>query len=78
VRQRQTLADGFACYLSELGLERRHKTKTLQDILNEDEDYSAESNGKATQANGKGTSRHDRVIVNSNNTALGRTAIYDH
>jgi hypothetical protein len=37
VLQRQQLADGFARYLSQLGLERRIKTKTLNDILNEDE-----------------------------------------
>jgi hypothetical protein len=36
ILQRQTLADGFARYLSQLGLERRIKTKTLNDILNED------------------------------------------
>jgi hypothetical protein len=37
VLQRQQLADGFARYLNQLGMERRHKTKTLDDILNEDE-----------------------------------------
>ena len=37
VLQRQTLADGLARYLAQLGLERGHKTKTLDDILNEDE-----------------------------------------
>ena len=36
ILQRQTLADGFTRYLSQLGLERRIKTKTLNDILNED------------------------------------------
>jgi hypothetical protein len=42
--QRQTLADGLARYLAQLGLERRHNTKTLDDILNEDEPVSG-SNG---------------------------------
>jgi hypothetical protein len=44
VLQRQTLADGLACYLAKLGLERRHKTKTLDDILNEDDTVNG-SNG---------------------------------
>ena len=48
VLQRQQLADGFALYLSQLGLERRRKVKILTAILNEDNDDSAESNGKAT------------------------------
>ena len=34
VLQRQTLADGLARYLSQLGLERRHKVKTVNDLLN--------------------------------------------
>jgi hypothetical protein len=37
VLQRQQLADGLARYLSQLGLERKVKTRTLQDILNDDE-----------------------------------------
>jgi hypothetical protein len=37
VLQRQTLADGLARYLTQLGLERRHKVKTLNEILQEDE-----------------------------------------
>jgi hypothetical protein len=37
VIQRQQLADGLSRYLNQLGMERRHKTKTLDDILNEDE-----------------------------------------
>jgi hypothetical protein len=37
VLQRQQLADGFARYLSQLGLEHKVKTRTLHDILNEDE-----------------------------------------
>ena len=36
VLQRQTLADGLARYLSQLGLERRHKVKTISDLLNGD------------------------------------------
>ena len=34
--QRQTLADGLTRYLSQLGLERRHKVKTVTDLLNGD------------------------------------------
>ena len=34
VLQRQTLADGLARYLTQLGLERRHKVKTITDLLN--------------------------------------------
>lgn len=33
VIQRQALADSLAKYMSMLGLERRHKVKTLQEIL---------------------------------------------
>ena len=49
VLQRQTLADGFARYLSQLGLERKVKTRTLHDILNDDEPVNG-SNG-AEQGN---------------------------
>jgi hypothetical protein len=35
VLQRQTLADGLARYLSQLGLERRHKVKSLNELLHE-------------------------------------------
>jgi hypothetical protein len=38
VLQRQSLADGLARYLSMLGLERRVKTKTLEQILSEPEE----------------------------------------
>ena len=37
VVQRQVLADGLARYLAQLGLERKAKTKTLEEILNEGE-----------------------------------------
>jgi hypothetical protein len=37
VLQRQQLADGLARYLNQLGMERRHKLKTLSDILSEDD-----------------------------------------
>jgi hypothetical protein len=44
VLQRQTLADGLAKYLNLLGLERRHKVKTLHDLLNgHDESENHES-----------------------------------
>jgi hypothetical protein len=36
VRERQQLADGLARYLQTLGLERRVKMETLDEILNED------------------------------------------
>ena len=36
VLQRQTLADGLGRYLSQLSLERRHKIKTLHDLLTGD------------------------------------------
>jgi hypothetical protein len=49
VLQRQQLADGFARYLNQLGMERRHKTKTLDDILNEDEPVSGSNGGEARQ-----------------------------
>ena len=38
VLQRQTLADGLARYLTQLGLERRHKVKTISDLLNGKDD----------------------------------------
>jgi hypothetical protein len=40
VIQRQTLADGLARYLTQLGLERRHKVKTISDLLNGQDDQS--------------------------------------
>jgi hypothetical protein len=49
VLQRQTLADGLARYLAQLGLERRRKVKTLHDILNEDQNEHADANGKDTK-----------------------------
>src|SRR5215813_896844 len=36
VKERQALADGLARYLSQLGLERRVKQKTLDEILSEE------------------------------------------
>ena len=38
VVQRQQLADGLARYLSMLGLERKVRTKTLEEILNDETD----------------------------------------
>jgi hypothetical protein len=52
VLQRQTLADEFAGYLSQLGLESKVKTRSLHDILNEDDDEHAGVNGKETEAHG--------------------------
>jgi hypothetical protein len=51
VQQGQALADALAKYLTQLGLERRHKVKTLQEILSTD-------HGDDT-GNGKG--RHERT-----------------
>jgi len=38
VIQRQQLADGLSRYLGQLGLERRIKTKSLQEIIDEGEE----------------------------------------
>ena len=38
VVQRQALADSLAKYMSMLGLQRRHKVKSLQEILNDEQD----------------------------------------
>jgi hypothetical protein len=46
VLQRQTLADGLARYLNQLGLQRRHKVKSLQEILSA-EHAEDNGNGKA-------------------------------
>jgi hypothetical protein len=46
VLQRQQLADGLARYLKDLGLERRHKVKTLHEILSS-EDKPDKANGAA-------------------------------
>jgi hypothetical protein len=44
VLQRQALADGLAKYLSQLGLQRRYKVKSLQEILSaESENHSGNS-----------------------------------
>jgi hypothetical protein len=45
VVQRQQLADGLARYLKDLGLQRRAKTLTLNEILAKDDDTSANGNG---------------------------------
>jgi hypothetical protein len=45
VVQRTALANSFASYLNQLGLERRHKIKTLSDILNEDTESETHSDG---------------------------------
>jgi hypothetical protein len=49
VLQRQQLADGLARYLNQLGLERRHKVKTLHEILDKNDDMptDGESDGEA-------------------------------
>ncbi len=45
VRERQQLADGLARYLTQLGLERKSKIQTLDDVLAEPEEEGA---GNAT------------------------------
>ena len=49
VIQRQALADGLSRYLAQLGLERRHKVKSLHDILaaNDHNDTPVTTNGTA-------------------------------
>ena len=50
VQQRQALADALAKYLTQLGLERRHKVKSLTEILSADnaEDNGSVHSGKAS------------------------------
>lgn len=48
VVQRQQLADGLAKYMSMLGLERRHKVKSLSEILSQSEP-EAKANTTATE-----------------------------
>ena len=52
VLQRQQLADALARYLNQLGMERRHKVKTLNDILTEDDNHNGTDapNGKSGPA----------------------------
>ena len=49
VIQRQALADGLSRYLAQLGLERRHKTLSLHEILakHDDDEPPATTNGSA-------------------------------
>jgi len=54
VLQRQTLADGLARYLSQLGLERRRQFKTLQDLRTADPNTD-----KPATVNGE---RHGRLM----------------
>jgi hypothetical protein len=49
VLQRQTLADGLARYLSQLGLERRHKVQTVTDVLNGHDETPASQSAEAMQ-----------------------------
>lgn len=49
VLQRQTLADGLARYLNQLGLQRRVKTLTLHELLAKDDDQQAKGNGPANR-----------------------------
>lgn len=43
ILQRQTLVDSLTRMLTQLGLERRHRVKTLQDILSADHDNANSS-----------------------------------
>jgi hypothetical protein len=60
VIQRQQLADGLSRYLNQLGMERRHKLKTLSDILSEaDEPEPVHTNGKAVTEPDPSDSSHE-------------------
>ena len=60
VLQRQTLADGLARYLSQLGLERRQKVKTINDLLSAHDEAEADDEAKPTPAiNGAQADAHD-------------------
>jgi len=53
VVQRQQLADGLAKYMGMLGLERKHRVQTLQEILNEsagNEQPANETSPESTEA----------------------------
>ncbi len=43
VKERQQLADGLARYLTQLGLERKSKTQTLDDVLNEPDEEGGDN-----------------------------------
>ncbi len=49
VLQRQSLADGFARYLAALGLERRQKVKTLNDLLNDHSEGADNGSGEKSE-----------------------------
>jgi hypothetical protein len=53
VLQRQTLADGLARYLAQLGLERRHRVKAVHEILAQGDTEQAGHVNGADQGNGK-------------------------
>src|SRR5262245_19459612 len=55
VLQRQTLADGLARYLSQLGLVRRHKVKTLAEVLERDDSEQQGVNGNGENENPSGS-----------------------
>jgi len=55
VMQRQALADGLSKYLAQLGLERRHKVKTLQEILSADHSDNGNVNVRDEKSTGKGS-----------------------
>jgi hypothetical protein len=47
VTQRQVLADALSRYLTQLGLQRRVKVKSIHDLFNDDNAKESESNGEA-------------------------------
>jgi hypothetical protein len=49
VQQRQVLADALSRYMGQLGLERRHKVKTLHEILTKQEDNDTPANDAADE-----------------------------
>ncbi len=60
VRERQSLADGFAKYMSMLGLERRHKVKTLSEILTQPETKQEPNRHDHVNGNGEANPAHDQ------------------
>jgi hypothetical protein len=66
VLQRQQLADGFARYMAQLGLERRHKVKTIGEILSRGDEREPRRtvnrvNAVAEHEQGNGQGSHEIV-----------------
>ncbi len=61
VLQRQQLADGFARYMAQLGLERRHKVKTIGEILSQGEEHATALTTRSGVEQGNGQGSHEIV-----------------